>query len=125
LVVVKPRLSPADFVAMIGRGELNQDAFHELVDGEVIELPPPYICHGKVTMAIILALAAFAQKIGAVLVGDNVGYIVGERRQQVRWPDVALVTREGKRILPPAGHLGTAAPGFQAPISSFFPSEES
>lgn len=110
MVVVKPRLSPAEFVAKLKCGELDRDALHELVDGEVITLVPPYWYHGRVALAIIFALAAFAEKIGAMLLPDNVGYLVGEQGRQVRCPDVSLVSYERRRILRPGEYLGTEAP---------------
>lgn len=110
MVVVKPRLSPNDFVAMIERGELDENGFHELVDGEVIGVSPPYLYHGEVVMAVVLALASFVREIGAKLFGDNVGYLVGETRQQVRCPDVSLVGADRLHIVPSDAHLGTEAP---------------
>ncbi len=117
MVVVKPLLMPADVERMIERGELDGDAFFELVDGEIIWLAPAYSYHGNICANLIGELAPFARSIGARLFDGQTGFMVGERRQQLRCPDVALVTKERLHILPDEG-FATAAPDFAVEVLS-------
>ncbi len=117
MVVVKPLLTPYDIERMPERGELDPDAFFELVDGEIIWLAPAHSEHGRVCSTITVRLGPFAESIGAALLDGQTGFMVGERRQQLRCPDVALVTRERLHILPRKG-FAREAPDFAVEVLS-------
>ena len=118
MVVVKQLLTPTDFVRMIERGELDEDAWCELVDGEVICLQSPPWYHASVVMAVALTLGNFAREIGALLLSESAGFIVGDKHQQVRQPDLSLVSKERLRILPAGQRLATDAPDLAVEVLS-------
>ncbi|HLG71445.1 MAG TPA: Uma2 family endonuclease [Chloroflexota bacterium] len=95
MAVVHKLLTPADFEEMANRGEFDQEGcWYELVDGEVICVPNPEWIHAQVIMLIGWALRAFAEQIRAVVMASGVGFIVGEHHQQVRDPDLSLITKQ-------------------------------
>jgi Uma2 family endonuclease len=110
MVVRKPLLKPADVEGMLRRGEIQPDASWELVDGEIVWLSPGNHEHGWVCALIVAALAPFAARTGAALLCNDAGFIVGADRQQLRGPDVALVTKERLEILERGSTWGQAAP---------------
>lgn len=118
MVVRKPLLTPAEFEGMLARGELDADAFLELADGEIVCLSQANLYHNRVCIAIIAVLLPFAKRIRAELFSEGAGFMVGARCQQVRSPDVLLVTRERLRIVPAGGVLGTEAPDLAVEVLS-------
>jgi len=122
MVVMKPLLTPSDVERMIRAGELDPDATFELVGGEIVYLSPPELYHSQVCVAIILALAPFARRIGALLFEGAAGFVVGTRYEQIRSPDVSLVTAGRSHILEPQGSGGrliaTAAPDLAVEVLS-------
>ena len=96
-----PRLMTAEEFAMIPDCD---DARLELVNGEVIELPPnPMPSHGSTQMNAGLALGGFARprRLGAAF--TETGFLISRNPDTVRMPDVAFVSVE--RI--PEGGLGS------------------
>jgi len=118
MAVLHKLLSPADFEAMIERGELGEDKWYELVGGEVICLPPPAVIHGWVTALIMKALFPFADIIGAVLLSESTGFITGGQHQQVRQPDVSLLAKERLRLLEGSPRLVAEAPDLAVEVLS-------
>lgn len=76
---------------LLGDGDVRR----ELVDGEVVEMPPTGGIHGAVTLTIARRLAEHVERQGGgrVLVGD-VGFHLNlpEDPERVRAPDVAFVS---------------------------------
>src|SRR5579883_410193 len=113
MAVVHKLLTPADFEEMANRGEFDQEGcWYELVDGEVICVPNAEWILGRVIMLIAYALRVLEERIGAILLPAGVGYIVGEHQEQVRDPDLSLLTKErahllvrGRRLIPGAPDL--------------------
>src|SRR5579884_956646 len=101
MVVRRPLLTPTDLERMIACGEFDPDASFELVNGDILYLSPPSHYHAQICALIIAALAPFARRIGARLLTEGAGFMVGAQRRQVRSPDVSLVIRERLSILPP------------------------
>jgi Uma2 family endonuclease len=116
-------LTPDEFLALppaaygaAGPGKL------ELVDGEVIEMPPVMGDHTDVADDLHRLLAAYVAAHG----GETLGRVRQElsyrlvlppdhaRPDQVREPDVSFVTTEALRRLPPAAG-GPVAPGHRLP----------
>jgi Uma2 family endonuclease len=65
------RFSSAEFLEMVAAG-VFRDRKVELVDGEIIELPPPGSQHGLFQAQLIVALhAAVADAHGLVLMGET------------------------------------------------------
>ena len=99
MIEVKQLLTPADVERMLLSGELDWDDSFELVNGEIVPVAPVHSPHSRVCIRIIVALDPFARSIGAKLLDSSVGCIVGEHRQQLRAPDVSLISRERLSIL--------------------------
>ena len=116
-VEVKTRLTVADIDRMLREGEIDPDAQFELVDGEILWLSPTHHRHGQICGLIIFALFPFARGIGARMLDGQAGFMVGEHYQQLRAPDVALVTKERLHILPDDG-FATEAPDLAVEILS-------
>ena len=118
MVVRKPILRPADFERMVERGELGENDSFELVQGELLALTPASHYHARVCIAISSSLAPFARQIGAAVLSESAGYVVGATREAVRSPDVSLVTRERMAILPAGRAFGTEAPDLAIEVLS-------
>lgn len=99
MIEVKQLLTPADVERMLRDGELDWDDMFELVNGEIVPVAPVNVPHSQVCIRIILALGPFARGIGAQLLDSSVGVMVGDNLQQLRGPDVSLVSRERMSIL--------------------------
>jgi Uma2 family endonuclease len=80
---------------------------HELLDGELIELPPPKFTHTLVQHRIAEALRLYAVEHG-LLVFIEVGFRLGARRSEWLQPDVSLVSREQTERVAPDGYLENA-----------------
>src|SRR5690242_11626709 len=99
MVVVEPRVTLADIERMIANGEIPEDRQLELVDGEIVWLTFPSPYHNRIVVAIMRLLMPFSDAIGAELGVEGLGFRVGTARQNLRGPDVSLVTRERFGIL--------------------------
>jgi Uma2 family endonuclease len=99
MIEVKQLLTPADVERMLLSGELNWDDNFELVNGEIVPVAPVFDLHGSVCVRIIVAVVPFARTIGARVLDSSVGFMVGGELQQLRAPDVSLVSRERLSIL--------------------------
>jgi Uma2 family endonuclease len=118
MVTKKRLLTPRDFECMVEAGRLDDDTAYELVQGEVLALSPASHYHAQICVFISAVLLRFALQIGAIVLSESAGYVVGADRQQVRSPDVSLITRERAAILP-AGHaFGTEAPDLAVEVLS-------
>jgi Uma2 family endonuclease len=118
MVVRKPLLKPTDVERMLKCGEIDPDATWELVNGEIVWLSPASNYHSQVCALIIALLVPFAQRIGGRVLTEGAGFMVGPRLQQMRSPDVSLVSRERLHILPRDRVLGTAAPDLAVEVLS-------
>jgi Uma2 family endonuclease len=110
MVVVQPLLTPNDLERMARAGELDREAQFELVNGEIIWLTFASLYHNRVSLAIALLLAPFAERVGAILFPDGAGFRTGPNHMNVRGPDAALVSRERRHIVPRDAMWGAEAP---------------
>jgi Uma2 family endonuclease len=117
-VIHKPLLKIADVERMLKCGEIDPDALWELVDGEIVYLSPTNPYHGQVEVAIAIALAPFANMIGAALMAGDAGFTVGRKREQLRGPDIALVSRNRSHIISRDKTWGTEAPDLAVEVLS-------
>jgi len=96
-VVIERKLTLDDFERMIECGAFDdQDRDVELVDGEIVILPPPGIVHDMVVMAIVRLLLPFADAIGAYVSSSGLGIRAGRNYRQA---DVSLILKERLHIL--------------------------
>jgi Uma2 family endonuclease len=75
----------------------------ELLDGEVIEMPPPKTRHGKIQLWVQRRLTPCVHRMCLGEVYPNMGFKLGTRN----WvqPDVSLVTSEQDATSDPDGYL--------------------
>lgn len=88
---------------MLDRGELCRDEAFELVDGEIIFVPRSKPRESETSGIILATLFPFARSIGARMLDSSGGFLVGEQLQQLRGPDVSLITKERAHLIDPAG----------------------
>ena len=89
IVVASERMTAEEFAAWVERPE-NADRHFELVQGEVIEMPPPKRPHGFVCNNIAWRLTNHAASIGRGIVCTNDSGVIVERDPDtVRGPDVS------------------------------------
>ena len=93
---------------MLNRGELCSDQPFELVDGEIIWLSLSKRREGEVSLIISATVFPFARSIGARMFDSSTGFTVGARLQQLRGPDVSLVTKERANLIPEDGWIAGA-----------------
>lgn len=114
-VEVRKKLTPDDVWHMQQRGELDEK-FGELVDGELIEVPPAFDEHGFRTIELSGPLWNFVQKAGGRLFDSSTGFIVGADFQQLRSPDIAYVRPE--HVRPLTGRFYRGAPDLAVEVLS-------
>jgi Uma2 family endonuclease len=90
-VVIERKLTLDDFEQLIKQGAFPDNDEVELVDGEIVILPPPSGYHNAVIMAIIEALLPYARSIGARLGSEGLGFAIGPN---YRMADVSLTLKE-------------------------------
>ena len=94
----KAKLITAEEILMLP----DDGKYYELLDGELVELMPAGVGHGKMSAKTIHRLLTFvgAGDLGEV-VSNDAGIILGRDPDRVRGPDVCFISRE--RL--PAGGL--------------------
>lgn len=67
----------------------------ELVRGEVVEMPPPFVPHNMIVFSLSRLLDTFVSEQDLGLIhGDNTGYLLSRYPDTVRVPDVSFVSWE-------------------------------
>ena len=90
IVVEKKLLTAEEFCDLVHRPE-NRDRWLELVQGEVIELPPPMKPHRYASANIGRILGNHTFEVGRFLVyGNDCGVILSRDPDTVRGPDVSV-----------------------------------
>ncbi len=85
--------------ALITAEELMQlpddDLRHELINGELIEMPLPKLPHGRIATRLGVQLAQFVleNELGEVYIGD-VGFQVSWNPDTVLGPDISFISKE-------------------------------
>jgi len=116
-IEVKTRLTPADIERMVASGELSQDEFWEFVNGEIVWLAPAHHPQGVICACIVATLVPFGKRIGGLVFDGQAGFWVGNDFQQLRAPDVSLVTRERRHIVAD-GRFSSEAPDLAVEVLS-------
>ena len=102
--LVLPKLMTAEEFAMMDDCD---DARLELVNGEVMELPPsPFPSHGMSQSNAVMSLGGFVRprRLGAAL--TETGFLISRNPDTVRMPDVAFVSADKlPRDRPPDGYF--------------------
>ena len=94
------------------------DGRYDLIDGELIRMPPPGEEHDDIALTIIYALGPFVRPRGSAKIHAGAGFIVGRNPDQVVSPDVAVIRTD--RLDPERDRRGylEAAPDFAVEIVS-------
>ncbi|MFI5266953.1 MAG: Uma2 family endonuclease [Chloroflexota bacterium] len=116
-VEVRQMLTPADVERMVNSGELSQDEFWEFANGEIVWLAPAHHPQGVICTLISYQLVGFARGIGAVVFDGQAGFWVGNHFQQLRAPDVSLVTQKRRHIVA-NGAFSSEAPDLAVEVLS-------
>ena len=98
--LAKPLMTAEEFYQFCQRPE-NQGCRHELVRGEVIEMPQPNIAHGWVTAQFATEFTNYCRthEVGFAVVES--GVLIERNPDTVRGPDAALYPlQNGKRFIP-------------------------
>jgi Uma2 family endonuclease len=103
-MATRARLTADDLLRMGG----DDDVRHELIDGELVEMPRPKAVHGWICGMVCYRLTQHAERLGAGKVLVDVGVVLNLPwdAERVRGPDVAFIARErleGGRL--PTGFL--------------------
>lgn len=75
--------------------QLEDDDFrHELINGELITMPPPGLPHGRITLRLAGPLLQFVldHELGDVF--DNIGFKLTSNPDTVLGPDISFLTKE-------------------------------
>src|SRR5690348_4220155 len=116
-VEVKQLLTPEDIERMVRCGELSQDDFWEFVNGEIVWLAPAAHPQGVICAYIGAKIVPFAREIGGLAFDGQAGFWVGDHYQQLRAPDVSLLTRERRHIVA-NGRFSAEAPDLAVEVLS-------
>jgi len=90
MATVTSQISVEEFWRLCGDGRRR-----ELVGGEVVELAPGSVEHGRVVVTAAFPLQTFirAHPLGEIF-GNDTGFILSRNPDTVRGPDIAFVRRE-------------------------------
>ncbi len=113
---VRKKLLPQDVYEMVLRAELEPDKGYELIDGELVEVPPAFGYHGSTEVAISGPLFAFSQQAGGRVFGSSTGFMVGPGLRQLRSPDVSYIGPQ--RLQPSYSKFIEGAPDLAVEILS-------
>jgi Uma2 family endonuclease len=92
---------------------------HEIIEGELITLPPPKSGHSKVAMQILQAFFAIQERAGCRAFAEA-GYKLSDDPPTWIQPDVSLIRKERVQVTDPEGYF-LDAPGLAVEVVS--PSE--
>jgi Uma2 family endonuclease len=67
---------------------------HELVEGELLTMPPPHLLHSEIVYLILRSLMAFVRGPRDGRVYAEAGFLLSEDPPTVRQPDIAFVRAE-------------------------------
>ncbi|HVA24842.1 MAG TPA: Uma2 family endonuclease [Chloroflexota bacterium] len=110
------KLTPDDVERMLDSGEIDSERRFELVNGEIVDLPPAKPDHGYWEANVVALLHTFARLHGGGVFGGSAGFKVGRDRLQLRAPDASYVAPEHFRG--PTHHFGEDAPDLAVEVLS-------
>ena len=88
MATTRPRLLTAEDLE--GMTDLP-DGRYDLLDGELIQMPPPGEEHDDIALTLVYALAPFVRPRGPAKIHAGAGFVIGRNPDQVVSPDVAVV----------------------------------
>ncbi len=91
---VLERLIDADAFMQMQHLPEYRDSEYELIDGEMIAMPPPGFVHGEFALEIAVYLRMFAKERGLGRTTVEAGFRSAFDRQLVLRPDVAFLSHE-------------------------------
>jgi Uma2 family endonuclease len=110
------KLTPDDVERMLDSGEIDSERRFELVNGEIIDLPPAKPDHGYWEAKIVMLLGIFAREHGGGVLGSSAGFKIGRDRLQLRAADASYIAPE--HFQGPTHHFGEGAPDLAVEILS-------
>lgn len=115
MATTRPRLLTAEDLERMAD---LPDGRYDLLDGELIQMPPPGEEHGDCIRNVFVALFEAVRAIGLGRVYSDTGFVVGRDPDQVVSPDVAFVRTD--RLDPGRNRQGyfRVAPDFAVEIVS-------
>jgi Uma2 family endonuclease len=94
----------------------DSDKRYELLQGTLIEMPPPSVEHGLIVASLIAALLPFIQSHQLGQLMTETGFQLASDPDTVRAPDVAFVSRA--RLMPRQGSYYPFAPDLAVEVVS-------
>jgi Uma2 family endonuclease len=85
---------------------MPDDGMHrEILDGELIELPPSKLVHQDITKRIFLALVRYEQNDPGFIVYQEAGFKLSRELNNWLQPDVSVIASQRVRSTPPDGYI--------------------
>jgi len=81
------KLTPDDIERMLDSGEIDSERRFELINGEIVDVPPAKPDHGYWEANVVALLHAFSREHGGGVFGSSAGFRVGRDRLQLRAAD--------------------------------------
>ena len=97
-VEVRKKLTPDDVHRMLARSEIDDKGW-ELIEGELVEVPPSEPADSETGLDVAAELRRFAKQAGGRAFGADAGFLVGSDRHQLRAPDASYVSAGRASIL--------------------------
>jgi Uma2 family endonuclease len=88
-----------EFAALPEDGQM-----HELVEGELLTMPPPHFLHADIVALIHRSLLLFLETAGIGRVFAEAGFLLSESPPTVRQPDLSVLTAERLAARPSEGY---------------------
>jgi len=89
-----------EFAALPENGQM-----HELVEGELLSMPPPHFLHSDIVAVILKSLIIFLDKAGIGTAFAESGFLLRETPPTVRQPDLCVLTKERLAARPREGYF--------------------
>ncbi|MCY4540493.1 MAG: Uma2 family endonuclease [Chloroflexi bacterium] len=93
-MAIQERVYDIDDLWEITQAEGNEDKRFLLIDGEIIEMVPPGLLHGRVAARLTRYLDEFVERQDLGVVTTETGYQPPDSRSTVLGPDVAYIGAE-------------------------------
>jgi Uma2 family endonuclease len=93
-MVIRQQTYTVDEVWELAHQPENENRYFELIEGELIEMPPPGGAHGQLASKLARYLGNFADEHNLGVVTVETGYHPPNNRKTLLAPDVAFISKE-------------------------------